>query len=101
MIGMLLEVQLGSENISDAYEAMIKPLIEPQLWEHSANIQPVITLLNSIMLTIPSKLDKNFHTQLLGITKRLISTRSLESKAVMIIENIALIGILIDLYLRK
>jgi len=91
MIGMLLEVQLGSENISDAYEAMIKPLIEPQLWEHSANIQPVITLLNSIMLTIPSKLDKNFHTQLLGITKRLISTRSLESKAVMIIENIALI----------
>ncbi|MES1903582.1 MAG: Exportin-2, partial [Paramarteilia canceri] len=91
VMALMLELQKGRSNISHSYDAIIKPLLTPQLWEVTGNVCPVIILVERIIYSIPERLDADFIKSLQNIIKRLIATRSLESQAISLINYLLFI----------
>ena len=90
MISLLIELQNGKE-VNQSYVSLAAPLMQPQIWESSSNIYPIITLLKSLIYGMPQRLGSQFFEDTCGIVRRLIATRSLESQAISIINTISVV----------
>ena len=60
IMSLLLQQQGGCP---DTYLELYKPLLSPQLWEASGNVQPLVTLLCVIIERCPSKPSEKVSTK--------------------------------------
>lgn len=89
LYSQLLEARPAGSPLTESYRALLSPILTPTLWERKGNIPALTDLLRAFIVKgMREIIEGNLVTGILGVFQKLLSSKSTEKEAFLLLDTL-------------